>query len=244
MNFNDYKALEMIKTLSMPGIIVSVVIFVLSILLALAVKYYNKSRGVRENGFIYFLIFLFGPLGALIYYLVNKNKAENIDFCENTDRNKYKIISVILAVVYAVGFVANIVVVNSGLLFNGDFYEIVSRLSTFYDRYGNEYESYEDRLYYTEDGCKFKLRTYGDGSPEFSQASDTYSSKYKESYELAFVRINENGYIVFFDEELEMDDEKFESGTPFYYVDKNGNYYAAPLNVYWNSDGEIDNIIK
>lgn len=241
MHISDKDAFEMITTLSIPSIIMLAVYIVTNLSLTLAVYYYNKSRGVKAKAIIYPVIFVFGPVVALIYYLVTRRDGNIASIDEHRIR-KFKITSIILAVIFAAGFITDIAVVNSGVLFNNDYLETVSRFANFsyYDRYGNEYEFQEDVVYYTEDGCKFKLRTYDNGSTEFSQLSDTYSNKYKESYDPEFVYIDKNGYVVFIEKYLEMDDDRFDSGTPFYLVDDNGDYYADFCNVYWNADGEID----
>jgi len=178
MHITDKEAFEMIATLSIPSIILFVIFIVSAILLFAALVFYNKSRGVKEKHFVYLLIFLFCPWSVPLYCILTRKKAENA-FCRDEDKKKYKIISVILAVMFALGFTADIVLTNSSVLFHDDYYKTISDFANFsyYDREGNAYERQEDVVYYTEDGCRFRFRTNGSGIISFTQMSDTYSSK-------------------------------------------------------------------
>lgn len=67
-------ALNLLFIILIPMLITAAVTAVFSAISTLAVYYYNKSRSVKEKSATYFLIFLGGILGVIIYYFVTKNK--------------------------------------------------------------------------------------------------------------------------------------------------------------------------
>lgn len=237
MNFTD-DIMNTVFVMMKPALIAATFTAVFSLVLILSVWFYNKSRAVKEKSGVYFLIFLFGLIGAAVYWFTSRKKIGENDGLSSSDKRKYKVVSIVLLIVCVIGFAVNIFNSAQGKYYDDEFVGIIEEMSAgYYDKYGNEYEHQDDIIYYTRDGCQFKLKTDSNGNAEYRQMPETLTNKYRESYEPAFVYIDSDGYIVFFENGIQLDDSRMED--IFCYVDADGNYYAFPLEVYWNPDGTI-----
>lgn len=98
-----------------PMLISGAVTVVCSAISAAAVYYYNKSRGIKEKGATYFLIFLFGILGVIVYYFKTKKKTEKNDSLDESKSKKFRMISIILIVIAVIGFGTNIYASQTGM---------------------------------------------------------------------------------------------------------------------------------
>lgn len=226
-------------TFFIPMLITGAVTVVCSAISAAAVYYYNKSRGIKEKGATYFLIFLFGILGVIVYYFKTKKKTEKNDSLDEGKSKKFRMISIILIVIAFIGWGANIYASQTGMYDTDEYKQSVEKYaSCFYDKYGNEYDNRDEVIYYTVDGCEFKMAQENSGYPYYYQMSDTYNNKYKEEYDGFLTYIDEDGYIVFFDKELELDDN-CDLNDNFCYMDSDGHHYAQPYTLIWNSDGTL-----
>lgn len=226
-------------TFLIPMLITGAVTVVCSAISAAAVYYYNKSRGIKEKGATYFLIFLFGILGVIVYYFKTKKKTEKNDSLDEGKSKKFRMISIILIVIAFIGWGANIYASQTGMYDTDEYKQSVEKYaSCFYDKYGNEYDNRDEVIYYTVDGCEFKMAQENSGYPYYYQMSDTYNNKYKEEYDGFLTYIDEDGYIVFFDKELELDDN-CDLNDNFCYMDSDGHHYAQPYTLIWNSDGTL-----
>lgn len=222
-----------------PMLISGAITVVCSAISAAAVYYYNKSRGIKEKGATYFLIFLFGILGVIVYYFKTKKKTEKNDSLDESKSKKFRMISIILIVIAVIGFGTNIYASQTGMYDTDEYKQSVEKYASgFYDKYGNEYDNRDEVIYYTEDGCEFKMAQENSGYPYYYQMSDAYNNKYKEEYDGFLTYIDEDGYIVFFDKELELDDN-CDWNDNFCYMDSDGHHYAQPYTVIWNSDGTL-----
>lgn len=226
-------------TFLIPMLITGAVTVVCSAISAAAVYYYDKSRGIKEKGTTYFLIFLFGILGVIVYYFKTKKKTEKNDSLDEGKSKKFRMISIILIVIAVIGWGANIYASQTGMYDTDEYKQSVEKYASgFYDKYGNEYDNRDEVIYYTVDGCEFKMAQENSGYPYYYQMSDTYNNKYKEEYDGFLTYIDEDGYIVFFDKELELDDN-CDWNDNFCYMDSVGHHYAQPYTVIWNSDGTL-----
>lgn len=218
-----------------PVLITVAITAVISVGFVTAVYFYNKSRNVKEKSSVYFLIFLFGIIGAVVYFLSTRKKAENIEY--TGDKKKYKIISVILAVICVAATAVNVSGVLSDDVYSDDYSELIDRLSVgCYDRYGVSHSTPDDIIYYTTDGYEFRFTTDSNGNAVFSQLSSSYDGRYKEEYEADFAYIDKEGYLVITNKALEIDDNV---DGAFRYVDSSNEYYASAIDIYWDEDGNL-----
>lgn len=72
-------------------------------LLSIAVRYYNKYRGIKEKNSLYAFIFLFGLVAVIIYLIKSKNDMQNIENTYNSAKGKT--IFIMLIIVYIALFV-------------------------------------------------------------------------------------------------------------------------------------------
>ncbi len=102
---------------------------------------------------------------------------------------------------------------------------------TYYDKYGNEYDSLNDVVYYTEDDKKYIL----DRETYYFIEVDNPENKIKEDD----VFLDKNGYLVTIPRENIEVDQHTDDNDPYGFYDSNGNRYAAPFVCSWDSEGNL-----
>ncbi len=133
-------ALNLLFIILIPMLITAAVTAVFSAISTLAVYYYNKSRSVKEKSATYFLIFLGGILGVIIYYFVTKKKKDNLDRIDENKIKKFRIISILLMVIAAIGFGANIYASQTGMYDTDEYKRMMEEANTIsYDMYDKDY---------------------------------------------------------------------------------------------------------
>ena len=131
-------ALNLLFIILIPMLITAAVTAVFSAISTLAVYYYNKSRSVKEKSATYFLIFLGGILGVIIYYFVTKK--DNLDRIDENKIKKFRIISILLMVIAAIGFGANIYASQTGMYDTDEYKRMMEEANTIsYDMYAKDY---------------------------------------------------------------------------------------------------------
>lgn len=123
-----------------PMLISGAVTVVCSAISAAAVYYYNKSRGIKEKGATYFLIFLFGILGVIVYYFKTKKKNADNGSIEDNKSKKFRMISIILIAIAVIGFGTNIYASQTGMYDTDAYKQMMEEWhSASYDMYDNNY---------------------------------------------------------------------------------------------------------
>lgn len=93
----------MVNGLLYKYIFIAVFVIIRAVLLCLAVKYYNESRGVKEKKSLYDFIFFFGLIAVIIYLIKSKNKSNNCEVNNSSSKNRNKFI--FLIVLYIIFFI-------------------------------------------------------------------------------------------------------------------------------------------
>lgn len=185
--------------------------------------YFDKKQGKKRSGTEYVAIFIFCDF-YVIYDVIKKLKSKSI--------TASKSLIVILTILLIFNFIS-----NSFISLYSSFTDISTTdnktEATYFDRYGIEYSSLEDVIYYTFDGAEFQ---YDSDGLKYDCIVNTPDNKYDSSYDDFFVYIDKDGWIVFTDSLLEYSNGNGDYG---YYDEKSKNYYGNIRAVRWNEDGTV-----
>lgn len=102
---------------------------------------------------------------------------------------------------------------------------------TCYDRYGNEYDSESEVIYYTEDNKKYTF----DRETYYFIDVDNSKNKMKEDD----IYLDENGYLVNMPKESIELDENTDYEDPYDFYDSSGKRYALVGITKWDSEGNL-----
>lgn len=152
-------------------------------------------------------------------------KVKNINNTDNSSKSKkYKKISLILFITYVILFLGTIIffVLNSSAL---------SVNKSYYDMYHNEYSSFEDVVYYTLSGEKYKK------IPNEYYYAEIGNQNTKINARKCF--LDEKGYFVILDSSKINYNESASDSDPYCFYDSNGNLYATATLSYWNENGDV-----
>lgn len=208
----------------LPGILKGLI---LSVLLAAALYFYNKSRGVKEEKSVYVYTVLFGYIYIIIYFMKEKRKGVDIIQAEQTKKQKRcRIISIVLLAVCIIFSVSSL-----GKAFNKTYRSITTYEC--YDKYGNEYSSLDDMIYYTFDDCRF---VYDIEMYSYIQYDNSINTIYEQEYEYGYIDKDDN--IVFFEEPLNLNNQ-IDIDEPFCFYDSDEEYYASAKMIYWDESGKV-----
>ena len=224
--FNSFISKVLIKY-----IIAIVVVLLRGVLLTLSAYFYNRQKGKKEKIGVYISIFIFGLL-AVIFYAIKERKVQNPVSVSENGNHRCKIISIILFALYLVSLVGGSAFIK---IWSPVMTEVANeREAICYDMYGNSYDSFDKVLFYTKDGCRF-VRDNESGN--FIRLDE--SQLYNQEYTLFVSYVDTEGYLVFLDEILLVDDEKANAYELLCLYDEDGNYYAMAGNVKWDSAGNM-----
>lgn len=102
---------------------------------------------------------------------------------------------------------------------------------TRYDMYGNEYDSLDEVVYYTEDNEKYTL----DRETYYFINVDNPDNKMKDDD----IFLDKNGYLVSIPKENIEIDWDADDDDPYRFYDNNGERYADVVISLWDSDGNL-----
>ena len=198
-------------------------ILVKSVIVLLCYLYLDKKHNTKRTVAEYIGIFVFCDL-YVIYDVIKKLKSKSVTSSKN--------LIIILTILLIFNFLS-----NSFISFYNRFNDVLTTGSktetVYYDRYGIEYSSLEDVVYYTFDGAEFK---YDPDRAKYDCIVDTPDNKYDSSYDDFFVYIDKDGWIVFTDSLLEYSDGNGDYG---FYDEDSQNYYGNIRAIRWNENGTV-----
>lgn len=201
--------------------------FTVAFSLVIALIYYigDKKTGTKHKPDRYLFAFLFG-----IFYVV-------YDVCRKIFSKKEKLTK--STIVMACLSLAAYIFIGSVLphfIVPDEYKQKASSFSIFnkcyYDMYGNEYEEKAGVVYYTKDGSQF---IYNEEYTEFRCKNKSDASKYNDIYDIGYVYIDKNGYLMLTDEVLELKGH----GDFNWYDSVTNEYYELADLVEWDKNGNL-----
>lgn len=204
--------------------LISIILTIIkSVIILLTYIYFDKKQGKKRSSIEYVAIFIFCDF-YVIYNVIKKFRSKNVSALRS--------LIIILTILLVFNFIS-----NSFFSFYSSFTNISATENktetTYFDRYGIEYSSLEDVIYYTYDGAEFK---YDSDGLKYDCIVNTPDNKYDSSYDDFFVYIDKNGWIVFTDSLLEFSNGNGDYG---YYDEESKNYYGNIRAIRWNEDGTV-----
>ncbi len=200
-------------------IIKLVLVVICNVIMVLAYYFNDKKNGVKGKAIKYEMIFFFGIWYVAVDFfkkLFSKKEKINKDFI------KIACISVAAYMVFCFA-VPKIVFPDT---------EKAPYFITYYDRYGNPYNSREKVVYYTKDGCEY---TFNEDDFTYVCKYKPEGSEYKDTYDFSYVYLDRDGYLVLSDYIFECDEN---SSSDWIWYDKaTDEYYMSADSARWNQKG-------
>lgn len=217
---------NVIAGFSMKYFLFSAFVILISHLFLVAFYVYadRKNDIKRSKGFYLWIL----VLGFLWVILDSIKTAKS----KSLSKTKVCIYALVLCMVLSyVTTVASNVYKNYNMFSNTD--SAITEIDKYYDRYGIEYDTVEEVVYYTEDSAEFKYNMEEDS---FYLISQSAKHQFNDYYSNFFMYIDEDGWLVILDEPLEFQTGNGDFG---YYNESTDEYFASAEAARWKENGRM-----
>ncbi|MCM1115465.1 MAG: hypothetical protein NC397_08220 [Clostridium sp.] len=182
--------------------------------------YFNdKKKSIKEKSSKYCLIFLFG-IWYVVFDLVKRLFSKH----DEINKNVIKITCIAIAAFLVLDVAIPRIAFPD--LYSSPFSQ------TYYDKYGNSYDSLEEVIYYTEDNCQY---TFDEDNLMFICKNKPDDSQYKDSYKVGYAYVDHAGYLVLTEYVLNL----VENGDFDWYDSSTDDYYMDAEFARWNQQGTL-----